>query len=166
MRIALGIALCLLTACAEGKGGHYGGGGGGWEHSSSSSSHESGGGGGWGHSSSSSSANGGRPTLAETSTAPHTPHLASNSGGQSTNAKIANAAANVAVGVAAAVLDNGNEAGETNANGPDTSPLIDNHDPCNYCPEDMACGQCLGFDEQTCQYAPAGAYSRCASPGM
>jgi hypothetical protein len=42
-------------------------------------------------------------------------------------------------------------------------PLIDNHDPCNACPDNLACGACLGNADQVCQWSPAGAYTRCES---
>jgi len=42
-------------------------------------------------------------------------------------------------------------------------PLIDDHDPCNQCPDDRACGECTGADGAVCTFAPAGAFARCAS---
>jgi hypothetical protein len=42
-------------------------------------------------------------------------------------------------------------------------PLIDDHDPCNACPDTLLCGQC-SFDGHTCEFAPAGAHARCATP--
>ncbi|HEY1548649.1 MAG TPA: hypothetical protein VGG28_12560, partial [Kofleriaceae bacterium] len=42
--------------------------------------------------------------------------------------------------------------------------LLDNHDPCNRCPDDFECGQCTGGNGAACTWAPAGAASRCATP--
>ncbi len=42
-------------------------------------------------------------------------------------------------------------------------PLIDNHDPCNACPEDLACDQCLGTGGVACQLTPPDAFTRCES---
>jgi hypothetical protein len=42
-------------------------------------------------------------------------------------------------------------------------PLLDNHDPCNRCPDDFECGQCTGVNGMACTWAPAGAPSRCAT---
>jgi hypothetical protein len=42
-------------------------------------------------------------------------------------------------------------------------PLIDDHDPCGYCPEDLACDQCVGFNDAVCRWTPADAHTRCES---
>ena len=42
-------------------------------------------------------------------------------------------------------------------------PLIDNHDPCNACPEDVACDQCEGAGGAACRWAAPGAFTRCES---
>jgi hypothetical protein len=42
-------------------------------------------------------------------------------------------------------------------------PLIDDHDSCNLCPEDLSCDQCVGANDVACRWAPAGAYTRCES---
>jgi len=42
-------------------------------------------------------------------------------------------------------------------------PLIDDHDSCNQCPEDLSCDQCVGANDVACRWAPAGAYTRCES---
>ena len=42
-------------------------------------------------------------------------------------------------------------------------PLIDDHDPCNQCPDDLACEMCTGFGDAACRLTPAGAYARCES---
>jgi hypothetical protein len=41
-------------------------------------------------------------------------------------------------------------------------PLIDNHDACNACPEDIACDQCA-VGGQACRWASAGSFARCES---
>ena len=41
-------------------------------------------------------------------------------------------------------------------------PLIDNHDACNGCPEDLACDQCV-IGDQACRWASAGSFARCES---
>jgi hypothetical protein len=41
-------------------------------------------------------------------------------------------------------------------------PLIDNHDACNACPEDVACDQCV-IGDQACRWATAGSFARCES---
>ena len=42
-------------------------------------------------------------------------------------------------------------------------PLIDNHDPCNACPDDLACGQCEGAGGAVCGWSAPGAFTRCES---
>jgi hypothetical protein len=42
-------------------------------------------------------------------------------------------------------------------------PLIDNHDSCNQCPEDLSCDQCTGANGAVCRWTPAGAFARCES---
>jgi hypothetical protein len=42
-------------------------------------------------------------------------------------------------------------------------PLIDNHDPCNTCPDDAPCGACVGAGNQVCRWTPPGAFARCES---
>lgn len=42
-------------------------------------------------------------------------------------------------------------------------PLLDNHDPCNACPEDVACDQCAGAGGAACRLTPPGAFTRCES---
>jgi len=42
-------------------------------------------------------------------------------------------------------------------------PLIDNHDPCNACPADVACDQCVGAGGATCRWTPPDAFTRCES---
>lgn len=42
-------------------------------------------------------------------------------------------------------------------------PLIDDHDPCNRCPDDLSCDQCIGFNDVVCRYTPPGAHTRCES---
>jgi hypothetical protein len=42
-------------------------------------------------------------------------------------------------------------------------PLIDNHDPCNACPDDLACGQCEGAGGTVCRWSAPGAFTRCES---
>ena len=42
-------------------------------------------------------------------------------------------------------------------------PLIDNHDPCNACPDDLACGQCEGAGGAVCRWSAPGAFTRCES---
>ena len=44
-----------------------------------------------------------------------------------------------------------------------SGPLIDNHDPCNACPDDAACGACVGAGDQACRLTPPGAFARCES---
>ena len=46
---------------------------------------------------------------------------------------------------------------------PVDGPLIDNHDPCNSCPDDLSCDQCLGRGDVACRWTPPGAYTRCES---
>lgn len=42
-------------------------------------------------------------------------------------------------------------------------PLIDNHDACNACPEEVACDQCEGAGGTACRWAAPGAFTRCES---
>jgi X-X-X-Leu-X-X-Gly heptad repeat protein len=42
-------------------------------------------------------------------------------------------------------------------------PLIDDHDACNYCPDDLPCDACVGDDGGACHLTPGNAYTRCAS---
>jgi hypothetical protein len=42
-------------------------------------------------------------------------------------------------------------------------PLIDNHDSCNQCPDDLGCDQCVGTNGNACRLTSAGAFARCES---
>lgn len=44
-----------------------------------------------------------------------------------------------------------------------SGPLLDNHDPCNACPDDVACDQCEGAGGATCRLTGPGAFTRCES---
>ena len=44
-----------------------------------------------------------------------------------------------------------------------SGPLIDNHDPCNACPADRACDQCVGDAGVACRWTPPDAFTRCES---
>ena len=52
---------------------------------------------------------------------------------------------------------------EVQVRSPQDGPLIDNHDPCAQCPEDLDCGSCVGYGDAACILTPAGAYARCES---
>jgi hypothetical protein len=89
-------------------------------------------------------------------------------------AKIANTVLPIAEDIASGVIQNalgnvvfGNDdTMEANADPQYVSmsgPLIDNHDPCNACPDDSPCNACLGAGEQACRLTPAGAFARCES---
>jgi hypothetical protein len=42
-------------------------------------------------------------------------------------------------------------------------PLIDNGDPCGYCPDNRECGACGDANGVACVLTPPGAYARCES---
>jgi hypothetical protein len=42
-------------------------------------------------------------------------------------------------------------------------PLIDDHDPCGQCAEDLPCEACAGFGNFACRLTPPGAFARCES---
>ena len=138
MRAVLVLVLGL-AACMEGHGGHGGGGFGG---------HSGGGGGG-----------------AEAREA-HVSHSSSGSSIGPTLEHVARTVLPVAATVAEALTAGAVETPDPAPGAPAfeiTGPLIDNGDPCNRCPEDFACDQCTGVAGAACTYAPAGAFSRCAS---
>lgn len=89
-------------------------------------------------------------------------------------ARIANAVLPIVEDVASAVVANafnnvtfGNDdTMEANADPQYVSmsgPLIDNHDPCNACPDDSPCEACVGAGERACRLTPPGAFARCES---
>ncbi|MEO8840208.1 MAG: hypothetical protein ABI591_14450 [Kofleriaceae bacterium] len=89
-------------------------------------------------------------------------------------AKIANAVLPIAEDIASGVINNAlggvtfgdDDTMEANADPQDVSmsgPLIDNHDPCNACPDDLPCSACHGVGEQACRWTPPGAFTRCES---
>ena len=85
-------------------------------------------------------------------------------------AKIANTVLPIAEDIASAMINNvtfgDDDTNEANAEPQYVSmsgPLIDNHDPCNACPDDSPCNACLGAGEQACRLTPPGAFARCES---
>ena len=89
-------------------------------------------------------------------------------------AKVAKAVLPIAEDVASAVINNafGNvvfgqdDTMESTADPTYVSmsgPLIDNHDPCNACPDDSACDACVGAGDHACRLTPPGAFARCES---
>jgi hypothetical protein len=88
--------------------------------------------------------------------------------------KVANKVLPIAEDIASGVIQNalGNlafgedDTTEANANPQYVSmsgPLIDNHDPCNACPDDAPCSACVGAGDQACRWTPPGAFARCES---
>jgi hypothetical protein len=148
-RLLLALAL-TLAACEH--GGHGGGGFG----------HFGGGGGGGGHVSSSSSSSSSHMSSSQLG------HSSSSSSG-SELAHVWRTTVNGAVAVSealAASSADGEDAPPPEPSAPaieTTGPLIDDHDPCNTCPDDLLCGQC-SFSGHVCAFAPAGAHARCATP--
>ncbi|HEX4449427.1 MAG TPA: hypothetical protein VH143_01100 [Kofleriaceae bacterium] len=145
------LAVAMLFAGCESGGGHghgggggfggFGHGGGGGEHSSHSSS-------------SSSSSSSSKPSL--------------ESHHSSSGSPVWPIAKTVAEALLVGAIDP--DAPDPDVNNPaapareTTGPLLDNHDPCNRCPDDFECGQCTGVTGAACTWAPAGAASRCATP--
>jgi hypothetical protein len=149
MRSAL-LAVAMMLGACESMGGHGHGGGGGYSHGGGES-HSSGG--GESHASSHSSSSSSHDSRGHD----HDQPLLSSA----TRAVVRT----VGEALLAGALDpDADPPGEV---GPPTweygGPLIDNHDPCNRCPEDVACGQCAGAGGKVCSFAPAGAFARCAS---
>ncbi len=83
-------------------------------------------------------------------------------------ARVANAALNTAIAVA--------QVSEVEAVGPAEEvvvyapaaagggPLIDDGDPCGYCPDNLECGSCGDASHLACVLTPLGSYARCESP--
>lgn len=143
------LAVAMMLGACESMGGHGHGGGGGYSHSGGGGYS----GGGESHSSSHSSSGSSHESRGNDHDQPSLSH--------ETRAAVRTVAEALLAGALDPDADPPDEVGPTVC--PYGGPLIDNHDPCNQCSQDVECGQCAGAGGKACTFAPAGAFARCAS---